>query len=392
MKKSICVLLSLTLLLGAASFLAGCGGGDAEENAAPDEVTLLDFEDNDDFLTCRISDAFGKVSVNTDKRFVRSGERSAEVIPLGAGWMYFTTVSDRFGLEYNDFSYVDFVSVKVYNAQEEDATVSLGLVGSASLPTTSMQKITEERCTLKPGWNTLSLFPNEMLIWLMSYRIDEVNGISFTFENNNSTVITEESDRFYIDDVVIKYKDTPAKDDFSAEELTAAGIRENEVIDFESPILENAVTSEKYSVEVVTAESVGLKAPSGKKILHLRIPEPTNAWQIAFRVPGALLSRVLGGMTEEQIEKAYFCFEGYNDTDVTVNMTHNYYFGNDRLDTKNEMDSRRWTPYSYKLSDVNARFAGWTDNPGAIAFWYNDVQSGVKDFYFDNFRIEIRES
>ena len=114
MKKFVSICLCFTLLLSVAVFFAGCG---EEENTAKDEVTLLDFEKYDDFLTCRISDSFGKVSINTDKKFVKSGAQSAEVIPLGAGWMYFTTVSDRFGFEYNDFTYVDFISAKIYNAQ-----------------------------------------------------------------------------------------------------------------------------------------------------------------------------------------------------------------------------------------------------------------------------------
>lgn len=87
MKKIIRIVLACVLALGCFAVTLGCGKTDVQATQDGD-VILADFENYaPDFTLCRISSSFGKVSVNTDKTYVKSGNRSARIDPVGNGWM-----------------------------------------------------------------------------------------------------------------------------------------------------------------------------------------------------------------------------------------------------------------------------------------------------------------
>ena len=77
----------------------GCNKNGKESSGAqanPSEVLFADFESwEPNFQACRTSTYFGKISMNTDKEYVHSGERSARIDPVGNGWMYISTYSEH---------------------------------------------------------------------------------------------------------------------------------------------------------------------------------------------------------------------------------------------------------------------------------------------------------
>ncbi len=140
------------LTLACFSTFAACGKGPAADL----NITLCDFEQwGPDFQLCRISNNFGRVSLNTDKAFVKTGSQSARLDPLGAGWMYFPTQSDLFDYDYSDFSYVESVRIEIFNAQKENKTMRGGFV-SKIYDVSTIGRICESSYTLKPGWNTVN--------------------------------------------------------------------------------------------------------------------------------------------------------------------------------------------------------------------------------------------
>ena len=88
MKKLISAALFASILLSAVPLSACDNKNDEHEVETPaggDQVSVLaDFETwNPSFSLCRILGGFGKVSENTDEKYVKTGKGSAKLQPLG---------------------------------------------------------------------------------------------------------------------------------------------------------------------------------------------------------------------------------------------------------------------------------------------------------------------
>ncbi len=347
------------------------------------EVTLYDFEQwGPDFQLIRVLPGFGRVSVNTDIKYVKSGKQSARIDPISItgnmkSTMYFVTSSGVFDYDYSDFLYADFVRMEIYNAQSENQTVNAGLVGKIS-NIISFDKVSEEIFDLKPGWNTIYLPVDAFMVWLTSNDITNLQGIFLEFKTREATMVTDSTPRFYIDDVRIINRNTPAKTEFSPDDLI---LGQNEIADFENS-WQGLLTTSSYVLEVVKASDYGITAPSGNNVLRLMIPGTNDGtWRTVLSLSETLIKLALDKLTDEQIEKAYFCYDVYNNFGGIVNMVTIYSGG---LQTTCNTVFGRWYTYKYKLSDI-----GWS---GAGSVYIDAVDTGYnREFFSDNFRIEIRD-
>ena len=128
-------------MLSMVSF-AGCKdnkteGNEVEDNNPAKIVTLANFEQFDpDFQLLRLRKGFGAVNVNQDKDYVKSGESSAKLQPLGRykdkakPFLYFELESELYDYSYADLDYLYSISMWLYNDSEEQKEAEIGIVTS----------------------------------------------------------------------------------------------------------------------------------------------------------------------------------------------------------------------------------------------------------------------
>ncbi len=397
-KKISLLLLALFIMTMSASLIACKDKTPADPDAAlKQDVTLCDFEEwAPDFQTIKFMNGFGRVSKNEDKTYVKSGNFSARLDPLG--WyssgslplIFFPTRSETFGFDYADFSYADYISVEIYNPNNEEKTINMGLVSNIS-SISSITRINDREITLKTGWNSV-YFEIDPSIVAITGNITSVEGIYFLFKNAQSLNPTEETPKYYIDDLKIIKKQERSPSDFNFV------LDKNEIADFEKNYQKYCVDSEyPTKISVVNAADYGINAPSGRKVLRVNfLGTGTNYWRY-FKIDKKLIqASVLKGMTLEQAKNAYLCFDVYNnDSDITRNSIHttvDYIVGDNtgkRLSTALFAIRGQWTSYEYKLSDVAKFNENYFNDPGELMLWYTDL-TGDREFFYDNFRIEFR--
>lgn len=399
MKKKYCVLACLLSLVCCAAGFAGCGGEPAPDPdaALKEDVMVNGFEDwTPDLQTALIFNDFGKVSLNTDKTYVTQGERSARLDPLGGAYVsssapivMFSLKSDTYGFDYADLSYADYLSFDIYNAQSEDKTIYAGFAGEVT-SVTSISRVGEKEFVLKPGWNTCQLEVEVSLISIMG-DLTEVPGIYFRFESAGSANVVEEGEnktpRYYLDNMWLIKKPDKSESDFTME------LRENEIADFERIWQEYMFTNDNPGlVEVVDADEFGLTAPSGDKVLHVQFDGTSSQNWLQMEISSELLNRTaLFGMSSDVAENAYICFETYNNTDSMVNLVMVYRTPTSSLiSTQNNCAPHTWTSYEYCVADLLALDNGFLTAMGNFQISYKDDYTGTKEYFFDNFRIEIR--
>lgn len=399
MKKKYCVLACLLSLVCCAAGFAGCGGEPAPDPdaALKEDVMVNGFEDwTPDLQTALIFNDFGKVSLNTDKTYVTQGERSARLDPLGGAYVsssapivMFSLKSDTYGFDYADLSYADYLSFDIYNAQSEDKTIYAGFAGEVT-SVTSISRVGEKEFVLKPGWNTCQLEVEASLLSIMG-DLTEVPGVYFRFESAGSANVVDEGEnktpRYYLDNMWLIKKPDKSESDFTME------LRENEIADFERIWQEYMFTNDNPGlVEVADADEFGLTAPSGDKVLHVQFDGTSSQNWLQMEISSELLNRTaLFGMSSDVAENAYICFETYNNTDSMVNLVMVYRTPTSSLiSTQNNCAPHTWTSYEYCVADLLALDNGFLTAMGNFQISYKDDYTGTKEYFFDNFRIEIR--
>lgn len=399
MKKKYCVLACLLSLVCCAAGFAGCGGEPAPDPdaALKEDVMVNGFEDwTPDLQTALIFNDFGKVSLNTDKTYVTQGERSVRLDPLGGTYVsssapivMFSLKSDTYGFDYADLSYADYLSFDIYNAQSEDKTIYAGFAGEVN-SVSSVSRVGEKEFVLKPGWNSCQLEVEAALISIMG-DLTEVPGVYFRFESAGSANVVDEGEnktpRYYLDNMWLIKKPDKSESDFTME------LRENEIADFERIWQEYMFTNDNPGlVEVVDADEFGLTAPSGDKVLHVQFDGTSSQNWLQMEISSELLNRTaLFGMSSDVAENAYICFETYNNTDSMVNLVMVYRTPTSSLiSTQNNCAPHTWTSYEYCVADLLALDNGFLTAMGNFQISYKDDYTGTKEYFFDNFRIEIR--
>ena len=400
MKKIFGMFFTLLLLLSFAFSSVACGK--QEEMSDPDaqlkeDVLLNGFEQwTPDLQTALIFNDFGKVSLNADAKYVKEGERSVRLDPLGGKYpsnapiVMFATKSSTYGFDYSDFSYADYISFDLYNAQDEAVTIYAGLVSKIISPS-SIARLGEQGFVLSPGWNSCRLEVESSLIALMG-NLKEVPGVYFRFESAASDNVVEEGEnrtpRYYLDNMWLIKKPDKSADSFEL------GLGENEIADFERIYQQYMFTNDNPSeIESVIASEYGLTAPSGEKVLRAVFNGRGSLNWLNMHIASVFLNKTaLFEMDSSVAANAYICFETYNNTDSTVNLCMVYRTQTSLLlATDNYCAPKTWTSYEYCIGDLLAMDNGFLSAMGDFQISYKDDYEGAREYFFDNFRIEIRK-
>lgn len=421
-KKILCFAFALTLLCTAA-FAVGCGD-DKADDVGVEAVKTVEFRNFEqwgpDFQITRLLRSFGKVSRNTDKQYVHNGEYSMKIQPMGGYWyysepvMYFETISKRFNYDYSDFTKVDYVSMWIYNANDAEKTVTVGLVTDIVdyLTITSAQGT---KFTLQPGqWQEVTYYVdfNAMNIStkVTSEMMTAIKGIYLGFDNAKTENL-DEAPVFYLDDVNIGYKD--AENTVSDVLKFDAG----EICDFEKiyqkyvfvPVTRNINAKCVSQLEVVRAADCGIEASSGNNVLKLTAKSgDTNqgTWP-GFNLPASTLhASGITTVAEKDYENTYFAFDVYNatDTDFSFYMVFRQKDKGFKLTKIHKATAGEWTTFKISLAELGSVNSGdvfsgdyaangRVTDPEDLLISYGEFL-GAEDgsqiekiFYFDNFRI-----
>lgn len=379
--------IALVCILALCCFTAALGCGAAAQ--VSDEVLLADFENYvPDIQLCRISSNFGKVSVNTDKAYVKSGNRSARIDPVGNGWMYFPTYSENFGFDYTDFTYVNSVRLDMYNPQAEDKTVRVGLISKIN-NIDSFDKAYDEEFTLKNGWNTLEFYIEPSILGITA-DITEIKGISLSFEICNEYDITDKTPRYYLDDIKLIKRAKPHSVQTNIE------FAENEIMDFEK-FYHEYFTVNDFGIEmsIVKTADYGIATKTGNKALRIVIPQgDSGRWNYYVKIAAPFLkASALGKLTDEQFENGYFVWDAYNAATSEYNCVAMFFVGNGntRYEVGTYSKPGEWTTHKIKLADIEQNIPGWRNNTGMFALSIKDSFSTDRELFLDNFRIEYAE-
>ena len=385
MKRIIRIALVCILALCCFTAALGCGA----EAQVSDEVLLADFENYvPDIQLCRISSNFGKVSVNTDKAYVKSGNRSARIDPVGNGWMYFPTYSENFGFDYTDFTYVNSVRLDMYNPQAEDKTVRVGLISKIN-NIDSFDKAYDEEFTLKNGWNTLEFYIEPSILGITA-DITEIQGISLSFEICNEYDITDKTPRYYLDDIKLIKRAKPHSVQTNIE------FAENEIMDFEKFYHEYFLVNDfGIDMRIVKTADYGIATKTGNKALRIVIPQgDSGRWNYYVKIAAPFLkASALGKLTDEQFENGYFVWDAYNAAASEYNCVAMFFVGNGntRYEVGTYSKPGEWTTHKIKLADIEQNIPGWRNNTGMFALSIKDGFSTDRELFLDNFRIEYAE-
>lgn len=203
-----------------------------------------------DIQLLRVFNDFGVLNDNTDKKYIRTGEHSLKINPVGSrvhsANPYFLISSSSLRFEevaFGDFSNVDTVSFWFYNSEEEDVNVGIGF-GKGSLFTSGadkrdhIYKTNSEFFTLKNGWNYIEYNVEPAYLQLQGLNITEVYGITIEFDYVESHKLAD-SPTVYLDDVCLSYTDAPKSTDFSMKVKTGTTDEGNpywSIADFEDPL------------------------------------------------------------------------------------------------------------------------------------------------------------
>lgn len=391
MKKILSLILALVTCFTAFAFV-GCTP--AEQNPTSNEIVIADFEKFEpDFQLIRLMNRFGAVSVNEDAQYVKSGKYSAKLQPTGSysqnakPFMYFPLTSERFNYNYSDMTTYDYVQMWVYNAQDTNKNMEIGVVGQIN-SVDSVEKATDTIVDLKPGWNRVIYFPNYDMIGLAGDP-NNIPGLFLGFDHTHTRDI-EEAPVFYIDDVIIKKAATPH------EVKDVIQLDPGEIINFEKDYQRYVITldvaNEKCTPDygIVNSSEVGIQATSGNSMLKL-VTKPGDVFHASwpmFVIPQKVV-RESGYMNipEEDWDKYQICFDVYAET-ASLDFYPEFFAsgGRNRKAYKIIAEKGKWVTFRLTLSEM---VTSHVIDPGYIRMaWGEYVTGGEMTFYFDNFRYE----
>lgn len=398
-------------VLGFIFALAGASGcKDATSDAdngenSNEEILYCDFENwSDGFELIRMNQNFGRVSVNTDKAYVKTGEQSARLDPLGFAdyfyekpSLYFPMKSARFNFDYSNFEQVESVEFSIYNAQQLEKEMFVGFVKSyagkswSNLPPTTF--------TLQPGWNECSLSVSAEMIELFGGKLENVEGVYFQFWNQQSMNVTENTDYYFLDNIRISKTDELKTAGFSMD------MEEGEIAYFEKPWQDYMFTTQnRVSYDVVKASDYGIEATEGKHVLRTLWKHEYEQGTYNYEKTGGyqyiLLSRLLTGasglknLNEIDADNVYVTFDFYLKSEIAFDVNFRFRLGGaDKggvykvLGAKGK--SNGWTTFECCAADLLALDSDFFKDPGSIEIMVHD--NGVdREIFFDNIRIEQR--
>lgn len=361
---------------------AGSGGNSMSTVLSPFESYVPDI------TLIRMSETFGRISLNSDKRYVKSGEHSVKVQPLGPEWMWIPTYSEHYDFDYTDFSRVDCVVTDVYNPGES-ATVRVGLVSGVE-SVTVFSRIAEQSFTLGTGWNTLRYYIDPSAVGLQNADLSDIEGVYYAFSPDvTASDVSDDTAAFYFDKTTLLYRSSPHP---APERVTFA---DGEILNFEHAYDKYFIAND-FNIEmgIVRAADYGLDAPGGTKVLRLVLPaENSGIWRYYLKITGSCLNAgALGKLTAEEFDRATLKWDSYSNYNSSFNVVTMFNVGtslNNSYANANFPKYHEWTTHEVKLTDIVEAVPGWRDNMGTLVFSVKADAKEERELFFDNFRVEL---
>ena len=430
LKKLLSILLATVLCFSLLSLIA-C---DAKDDAPVDknEVLWNGFEYFDrDVQLIRLLNEFGKVDQNSNPEYVRSGEKSLKITPLGSRvnnanpYFMIPATSTRFEeISFGDFTKVDKITCWLYNAEDTPVSAGLGF-GKGALKMDDrrdiIQKTNVEYFSLNSGWNYIEYDVQPALLKMQGLNLQAVMGLMFEFDYVESHDL-KDSPEIYLDDITIKYTDTPKSQEYSTTVKTGTnnGNPYWVISDFENstdayaymynyafpapvaahPIIKsvfagdyNVVTEDSLRVLLIQKKHGG--GTYGWPVLHLA-PEPIKA--------------AIDAIGQDIYDNPYnyvITYDCYNGSNYTGGWSHEFYKGGISTWQSLSVKPRNWAAYSYNIGSLMSAYEkyktnnsdtdlkSWLDNPHLEFRWsghYNknnaEAENADRCFFIDNVRIE----
>lgn len=438
MKKRLFSFASVFCILIAMFAAAGCNGQKETSGGAPESVLMNGFEYFDrDVQIIRMFNEFGRIDQNSDPEYVRSGEKSLKLTPLGSRtstanpFIMLPTYSTRFEeLAFGNFSRVEKLTFWFYNAEESEVNVGIGF-GKSALKVNAetrrdeIEKTNMEYYSLKSGWNYIEYDMRHALLAMQGLNLSEVYGVAVEFDYVVSHDIAD-SPEIYLDDVYIVYGEEEFSTEFFATIKTGQTAEGNPywtVCDFEDPseayyfrynYAFPAPASAHPVVQTVFAAEYGVITEQGINCLLIQKKHggTSYGWP-GLILDGAPLSAAISAIGQDIIDNPYsyvLKFDVYNGSDYTGGWGIEYYDGY-TVDGQNllalydnvSVPAKTWATHSYNIGEINEKavsaLAAYPDSgirtfleePVLMFQWnrYNtEADTADRPFFIDNVRIE----
>ena len=428
MKRTISLILVLVTLLSAFT-LTSC----KKDEEFVSEIVYDSFEKwENDFSRILLLNDFGKVSFNDKEEFVKFGGGSAKIEPSGATnstlkpLMLFPTRSEMMDYDYSDFTNVEKISLWLYNAQEKEMTVGIG-VSVLDLSTgqwyDKLDRVNAIQFNLVSGWNYIEYqMYTQYLACHQEYKSDNVNYVYFEFDYLNP--IRETAPVFYMDDMRFHYSKTPVEGgEISLKVDEQAGVYEISDFEDQRQVLFNTIKvgnlKNRLSTTIVNASKYNQTAKSGKNVLEI-IKRP-GTWQESqgwpyFTISEKVFEIVFGAIGEDIVNNPQnyeIKFDYFNASPIEHGMSITY------TTTSGKGDIQPWQgitakPYTWgeysisvqRLQEVldtavaegkvtlNDGYgkANYMVHPGKMVFvtdgFSHDLDTRERVFLIDNMRVE----
>ena len=400
---------------------------DDEQTERSLEWTVADFETWETGMQLvRVFKDFGKIELNTDATYAKSGSGSARILPMG-GYrtgtvpvFSFPTVSETLGFDNRDFSDAKEITFEFYNAEETPVNVAVGLMMSAS-PADYEGTPFEYQPLAPQQWTTVSYTVNTSVLSI-DKDVTNVQAIYVAFENIRSRD-TADAPEIYLDDVVLTRYET-------APEITnVLALGETEYLDFEKDWQKYVISArETPTAPVSTIEKASdckigeepadgeadtretLTAVSGENVLHVVMPvsEDENTYYPGVSFSEKLLqTSMFNGLPESEYGNTKFGFDiMYNEPEIQ-RISVLFFSAPSKSGTRKSLEINfpekltpcEWTRIEFTLKDLyerwQAKYPNNKDlftNPGRIEITWGEFNGGKdRDFYLDNMGFTVEE-
>lgn len=380
-------------------------------------VELVNFEQwNPDFSQIRVLTNFGKVSRNRDINYVKSGKYSAKLQPVGGihkylkPAMYYPFVSEYYDFNYQDFTYVDRVEFWLYNDDDRQQPVNVGLV-SKIIDVDTVQKFPAETFYLQPkSWNLVTYYV-DFSTMNITQNVSQnamlsVQGVYMEFESSGDADVNK-APVYYLDDINLYYKEQPntLKDTAQILKFThKEGSDVYELCDFEQVyqkyVLSTYVPNPKCvpTLSIVKAEEEnidGFLASSGMHVLKVEMKggDKYKGSHTEIGLSGKVVRAFYDQFVYdydtqtpiipvEELKNYYLAYDVYCASDVEAG----YYFANFLYDSQDKTHARtwnapsitirkgEWVTWSWSLYDIANKTSSRNDDKNT------SIQKAYKDY------------
>lgn len=380
-------LLGLVLAAFSVFALAGCGTTPVEEQPKDKGYEVLnDFEDYGECIEPLVLlNSFGKVSENTDKKYVYEGDKSLKIVPEGCieEGVYSPILKQPFaikksGTDVRDISQFKMLTVQVYNTAAEQVNMNLELQFFGGYRTNP------QSFKLNTGWNTVIYSVDPQIVGI-SYDVSDCKALLFVFDAPQKD---KAAPVLYLDEIrIFRTTDKYVPLDTS--------VSENEICSFDKLyqeyVLVPNVTYPAFSpiLEINQDLAYSVKGRSLKVTMPKNDGSFTTYAYTGFSLNKEFIHTVgLGNYDENK----YFSFWVYNAGSSQQRLFIEFFdYSGVRYYKRTDIyaPAGQWTQVKYKLSEVSGGTSAMTTgNAGEIYInWEINSLAENRVLYFDEFAI-----